>query len=109
MFSFEILLGIIWTHFIADFVFQPTYMSMNKSKNSWILALHCVVYAVPFIWLGIPYAILAGYLHFPIDYIASRSTSKLYALEEYHWFFVVIGLDQVIHMTILLACFSWMF
>ena len=100
MITNEIII-VFWLHFIADFLLQTSYMSMNKSKNSWVLASHCLVYSLPFIYFGLGFAILNGFLHFIVDFISSRATSKLYSKKEYHWFFVVIGLDQAIHMTIL--------
>ena len=102
------IIVLFWIHFVADFFLQSTYMSMNKSKSVKALAWHCLIYSLPFLWFGWKYAILAGLLHFPIDFITSRITSKLYAKEEYHWFFVIIGLDQAIHMTILVLTMKYL-
>ncbi len=107
---------IFWLHFIGDFLLQTKYMSLNKSKKIKVLTWHCIVYSLPFFsfswiysfWFGYKYAILAGLLHFPIDYITSKVTSKLYEINEIKWFFTVIGLDQAIHMTILFLTLTWL-
>lgn len=96
---------IIWLHFIADFLLQSTRMATNKYKDWRVLSQHCAVYSLPFCALGWEFAALAGLLHFPVDFITSKCTHKLYDKGEYHWFFVVIGLDQAIHMTILISTF----
>jgi len=99
----QTVITIFWIHFVADFVLQSQWMGVNKSKNSWILGLHCLIYSLPFLYFGIYYAVINGMMHFIVDFITSRCTSKLYAKKKYHWFFVVIGFDQAVHMTLLVV------
>ena len=99
------IISLFWLHWFADFILQSSYMSMNKSKNPMVLVYHCAVYSLPFFVFGWIFGLLAGLMHFPVDYVTSKITSKLYAKKEYHWFFVVIGFDQAIHMSILVLTF----
>lgn len=97
------LLELIWIHFVADFVLQSDTMAKNKSSsNKWLL-LHCIVYTIPFLWFGWKFALINGVAHFATDWITSRCTAALWKKGERHWFFVLIGLDQAIHLTILVA------
>jgi len=105
----QFIILIFWAHFIGDFIFQTENMSMNKSKDSMVLATHCFAYMIPLLFINVWWGLLNGLLHFPVDYITSRITSKLYAKKEYHWFFVVIGFDQAVHMTVLTMTFCWVF
>lgn len=109
MISITNIIIIFWLHFISDFLLQSTYMSKNKSKQLTPLLLHCFVYSLPFLWFGWKFALLAGLLHFPIDFITSKVTSYLYNNDAYHWFFVVIGFDQAIHISILILTYNWLF
>ena len=97
-------------HFVADFVLQSDYVAKNKSKDNKVLLYHVSLYALPFILLISPlYGALNGLLHFCIDFITSRATSKLWASGEVHWFFVTIGLDQLLHVLTLVWTYNLLF
>jgi hypothetical protein len=97
-----ILILIIWMHWLADFVLQTDSMAKNKSTSWKWLSAHIAVYTLPFFIFGWRFAIFNGLVHMAIDAITSRITSKLWKKQQVHNFFVVIGLDQALHMTTLI-------
>lgn len=112
-----ILTGILSAHWFADFVMQTDKMAVNKStSNKWLLS-HVLCYSL---WLGIltawifpfPQAIafvaLNGMAHAITDYGTSRWTSYLWKKQDRHNFFVVIGLDQLIHTVTLIGTYNWL-
>jgi hypothetical protein len=126
------LLGSV--HFVADFLLQSDWMALNKSKRFSALLAHVWVYTLVFtaaVWAvtGLLPALLFGILtfatHFITDAVTSRLTSKLWFIDivpighnagydvtmkpTRHWFFVVIGLDQLIHLLTLTATWSLLF
>lgn len=113
--QYILLLGIHW---FADFVLQTHWQASNKSKNNVALFRHVLVYAavlgagsaaifgpglgwLAFVWLNFA-------LHFATDYFTSRWTSRLYARQEWHNFFVVVGLDQLIHQCTLAVTMDYL-
>jgi len=81
---------------------------MNKNKDIKALSWHCFVYSLPLLFFGWKFAILNGALHLVVDFISSKITHMLYEKKEIRWFFVIIGLDQAIHMTILILSLKWL-
>jgi hypothetical protein len=103
-------------HFVGDFVCQSDRMAKGKSTNWLILLEHVMTYylviGVGFIlfkWVFYPnmgsltvFLLVNLVAHFVTDFFTSRWTTKLYLQGKRHWFFVVIGLDQLIHILTLM-------
>jgi hypothetical protein len=134
----ELPLFWIVVHYFADFHFQSHWMAINKSKRWDALALHCAVYSVFWLFLGWTFALITFVLHFLTDAVTSRITSRLWFFEQQpglwvksrsahsdyealrdpflpvggenrpHWFFTVIGIDQVLHYTALTLTGYWL-
>jgi len=121
------VLCLLVSHWLADFVAQTDKMAVNKSSSNYWLTVHVVVYTVvifaatmffnivfyylvvtPLVALVVlKWSILNGLLHWPTDYVTSRINSLLWKNEQRHWFFVMIGFDQIIHYTCLFVTFSY--
>jgi hypothetical protein len=98
-------------------------MSLKKSKSNLWLTYHVAVYTAvttilwsiffgttmetPMITISLIFGI-TFITHWITDYFTSRWTSKLWAEKEIHNFFVVIGLDQLIHATTLIITFNYL-
>ena len=98
-----LLSAILALHFIGDFVLQTDRMALNKStSNRWLL-IHVCVYGLALLPFGPLYALLNVAIHFCVDWVTSRMTSALWKRGERHYFFVVIGADQLTHAL----CLIW--
>lgn len=106
MISIQVVILLLWLHFVADFVLQSNYVAIHKSKNNLILLKHVLIYGVLFIPISLKFALINAVFHFVVDYITARMTNIFWRYNERHWFFVTIGLDQVIHLTILILSYG---
>ncbi|CAN5116782.1 hypothetical protein BH09PAT1_BH09PAT1_6530 [soil metagenome] len=107
MISIEGIIWILLIHWFADFVYQTDYWAKNKSKSNLVLATHVLVYSL--LMLMAVYlsgmSIINSFIffastflfHFWTDYISSRLSNKLAEKEDWHNFFVAIGVDQFLH------------
>jgi Protein of unknown function (DUF3307) len=92
---------VLAVHFVADFLLQSSYMAENKSKSWRALAWHVTVYAACFTPWGLPFAAATWVTHFVTDAVTSRVNARLWESKRWHWFFVGIGADQLVHATTL--------
>jgi hypothetical protein len=104
----DIFLILIWMHFICDFVLQDDKTALNKSSSNIVLFRHVLIYSAPFLVFGLAFAAITAALHFVTDYFTSRVTKKLWQEGKRHWFFVVIGVDQALHMSALIITYEWL-
>ena len=129
MFSYILILQILFSHWVSDFVFQSSWMATNKSKNWLALSSHVLVYTLSMgllmltcgvivatffsntigaaIMVITPLAFvkwiaLNGVLHFITDAVTSRITAMLWKKNDMHNFFVVVGFDQFVHYSCLI-------
>jgi hypothetical protein len=100
------ILVLVWIHFVADFALQTDKMATGKSTSNRWLAIHVLIYALPFLFFGWKFALVTGLFHWATDYVTSRGTTFLWKRGKRHWFFTLIGFDQAIHMTTLLLTFQ---
>lgn len=113
-----VILFIFVVHFLADFVFQSSKMATGKSKSLKWLCIHVGVYglvslisafvigldlkdlSLGFIWWGINVG-----LHFVVDFVTSKVTSKFWEEKNMRAFFVMIGFDQLLHTVCLITTY----
>ena len=99
LFNIQMSTLLVWLacHFIGDFAFQSTWMSMEKGKSWEVNFYHCATYTATFILFARPFLSLPAILvllgtHYVVDTLKAR--------------YNVIGpiwLDQLLHiLTILL-------
>lgn len=101
-------LSLVFVHFVADFVFQNDWMALNKSRRMLPLLAHTTVYAAFFLPFGWQFAAVTWLAHTVQDFITSRGARRLYEAKENHWFFVLIGFDQVLHYVQLAFAYHWL-
>ena len=99
---------IIWMHWLGDFVFQSDEMAKNKSKDNGWLTIHVMVYSLAWVAFGWKFALFNACAHWVTDWCTSRVSSKLWEKKKVHYFFVVIGFDQAIHLSCLVGSYLWL-
>ena len=108
-----VIVYLLFTHWVADFVVQTSWQAENKWCSSKALLRHILSYtAVVFVAMfaitfDIQYALAAalfnGFTHFWIDLVTSRINHEALGEKNYHRFFVGVGLDQALHLSLLLC------
>lgn len=103
----SVIVWALFVHWVADFVMQADTEAQGKSSDVQMLNLHILKYTLVMLFLVGPLVALSNsVLHWVTDYFSSRECKKRWLAEDRHGFFVVIGLDQLLH-TIPLVIFSY--
>lgn len=114
MIDIFIVLALLFTHFIGDFISQTDWMAKNKSRSNFALLSHTVIYTLHFfvllMWilpieLNLLFCTVIFILHTLTDYITSRINTKLWDNKQVHWFFCSIGFDQFLHFLQILLTY----
>lgn len=116
------LIFIMWANYVADFLLQSKKMSNNKHHSvSWLL-VHIAAYTTSFAFFLWIFNLLVqaftwenmlllvginGISHFIIDFITSKISAYYYKANKYKTFIKIIGMDQFIHVTILIILTFW--
>lgn len=112
-----LIITILFIHWICDFIFQTDKMAKGKSKNNYDLLSHTLVYSLG--WIPFSIILFGGYgcifvlitliCHTITDYFTSRLNSKLWENGKVHYFFVIVGFDQLLHYTQLFLTFKLLY
>jgi hypothetical protein len=94
----------MFAHWIADFIVQRHVWASSKWNSKIALTKHVASYTavmwLMLVWFGFGWeALLIGALHWPVDFVTSKITHKLYEKGDVHNFFVVVGFDQWLHFV----------
>ena len=106
--NLTLILYILFTHWVADFVFQTNEMALNKSKSIEWLSYHVCVYTLPWFVIGWQFALINGICHWVIDFLSSKVNAVLYEKSR-HYFFVAIGFDQFLHYVVLFGSYFFLY
>ncbi|MEO0572096.1 MAG: DUF3307 domain-containing protein [Bacteroidota bacterium] len=105
-------IGILFMHWMGDYVLQTSHMAVNKHKSLKWLLLHVLTYTFVllglsqfvFSWqVGLGYAIFNGALHLITDFFTSKLAAKFQ--NKPRVFYPILGFDQLVHIS----CLYWTF
>ena len=95
--------AVLFIHWVADFILQTDRQAKGKSSSVIRLLEHILTYTIVMVFFfGFKFGLVNGAAHFIIDFFTSKATKYLYNKGDTHNFFVVIGLDQLLHTIILI-------
>lgn len=115
--TLAIILGFIVIHWIADFWLQTQEMATGKGKSIKWLTLHALEYSVVLFLCGFWYStgnpflavwftLINGSCHWLTDFCTSRIMKKLWAAKKERAFFMMLGIDQLIHYITLFITYK---
>jgi hypothetical protein len=108
---------LLFAHWIGDFAFQTTWMATSKSRRLDALFAHVLTYSATLAIASITlfamtevaalFVACNALLHLVTDFITSRISASLQAKQNTRGFFIVLGLDQLLHHLALAGTLSF--
>jgi hypothetical protein len=104
------LIIIFCIHFLADFCMQTEWMALGKSKEMAPLLAHIGTYTLILLLfsslfmtgpMAIIWSISNGICHMWVDYFSSRAMRRARESGQERKFFMILGLDQMLHYVCL--------
>ena len=94
MLYIEMIIKTLMAHCVGDYVFQTQYIADGKRANPWLLFVHSVLYAVPFLLFINDYSLIALLIltHIIVDAL------KIKGIISY-------AADQAIHIIVALLLY----
>lgn len=96
-----IWLKLLAAHFIGDFAFQSTWMSMEKGKSWEVLFYHAAVYVSTFMLLGFGLSAW-GFVILFISHCVIDALKARYQIIRTIW------MDQLCHIAVLAIIWIWL-
>ena len=80
----DILLKLIFSHLIGDYVLQIDFIAKTKGSNWYHLFVHCVLYLLPFyLFFGLDYRLVVIFImHLFIDSFKARYNKISYTTDQ---------------------------
>lgn len=104
------LITIFCIHFLADFILQTEWMALGKSKEWAPLIAHIVTYTLTLLlfsslWMpgaiALAWSIGNGICHMWVDFFSSRAMRAAREAGQERKFFMIFGIDQLLHYVCL--------
>lgn len=127
MINIYIVLGILFFHWVFDFILQTDEDAKGKSSSWKHLLNHTKMYSMGWIVVSLIYFMFSDFIitdlstfkillfapitflaHTATDYYTSKVNSQLWKEGDSHGFFISIGFDQFLHFSQLLLTFYWL-
>lgn len=103
---------ILLMHYVADFLLQSQNVRKNKHDSLEEMFTHIGIYSVVMMcttWvLGLPpiWWAINVLAHLAVDFMTAPASHSFFSTEDYWWGMNIVGLDQLIHIFILIATYN---
>ena len=107
---------LLLSHLFGDFIFQGNKIATQKSKSLKWLSIHVLIYTSVLTVISVfaldsklllDFVLINGILHWFTDLITSKINARLFQMENKHWFYMGIGVDQFIHGACLVYTYEY--